>query len=158
MTAYSEFDAIPHKRFGLILADPPWRFRAYAPPKEDAKGRRDTERHYPTMTIEDIKALPVRQVAAKDCYLVLWTSWPFLPQALEVMKAWGFTYSSSFKVWGKLKRSHSPTKAFIENPKDFFGGTGYTTLKNTEFCLLGRRGSPKRLYRGIRELEISPVR
>jgi N6-adenosine-specific RNA methylase IME4 len=158
MTAYSNFDDVPRKHYGVIYADPAWKFKTYAPPKEGAKGRRDVERHYPTMTLEEIKALPVRRVAAKDCYLILWCTWPFLEHGLATLKAWGFTYSSSFKVWAKLREGFSPTRAFITNPDDFPIGTGYTTRKNSEFCLLGRRGSPRRLARDIPELIVAPVR
>ncbi len=158
MTAYSDFSAVPRKHYGLIYGDPAWRFKSYAPPKADAKGRRDAERHYPTMSVEEIRAMPVREVAAKNCHLIMWCSWPFLEIGLGVMKAWGFKYSSSFKVWAKLKKSFPKTKAFIQNPDDFHTGTGHTTRKNTEFCLLGRRGSPPRIDRSIRELIVSPVR
>lgn len=160
---FTSFDEVPAKTYGVVYADPPWRFRAYAPPKPDAKNRRDTERHYPTMTIADIKALDVKRVASRNCWLVMWTSWPFLPQALEVMSTWGFRYSSSFKVWVKTKRSLSPDRVFLTLPQpyapnDFHTGTGYTTRKNIEFCLLGRRGSPKRLAKNVHELLVAPVR
>lgn len=160
MTAYSNLSAMPKKHYGLILADPPWRFKTYAPPKLD-QGSRAAERHYPTMSIEDIMAMDIRSIAGRNCYLMLWCSWPFLLQGLAVMKAWGFTYSSDFKVWMKLKESFSPTRTFISTEatySDLHWGPGYTTRKNTEFILLGRRGSPKRLVRNEHEVMISPVR
>lgn len=161
MTAYTKFEDLPRKHYGAILADPPWRFKPYAAPSPDAAGRRDTERHYQTMSIDEIKAMPVRQIAAPNCYLMLWCSWPFLPQGLEVMKAWGFTYSSNFKVWVKTKRSFSPTRAFLsvdDAKSDLHWGSGYTTRKNSEFILLGRRGAPKRQTKSEHEVMISPVR
>lgn len=158
MTAFTSFDDVPDKHYGLVYGDPAWRFKTFKAPAEGDRGRRDAERYYPTMSIEEICALPVKRVAAKDCWLIMWCSWPFLLMGLRAMNAWGFKYSSSFKVWVKLKKSHPPTKVFIQNPEDFNTGTGYTTRKNTEFCLLGRRGSPKRLAGDVRELIVSPLR
>jgi hypothetical protein len=53
------------------------------------------------MTIEDIKALPVVDIAAKDCCLFLWGTWPMLPEVLEVVTAWGFTYKTLAFDWAK---------------------------------------------------------
>ncbi len=76
------------KKYSIIFADPPWADRTYS-----QKGRgRSAESHYPTMCIEDIKALPVGELAAKDCTLFLWITFPCLCEALEVLTAWGFSY------------------------------------------------------------------
>lgn len=158
MTVYTDLNDAPAKHYGMIYADPAWRFKTYAAPQEGQKGRRDAERYYPTMTFDEMKALPVKRIAAKNCVLVMWTSWPHLLNALALIKAWGFTYKSSFKVWVKTKRSFSKTKVFMEYPTDFHTGTGYTTRKNSEFCLVATRGSPKRLARDVRELVVGPVR
>ncbi len=85
-------------RYAVIAADPPWTYRVFTP-KGNRKG---AIRHYPTMRLDDIKALPVAAVAAKDCHLFLWTTGPNLPQAFEVMAAWGFRYSSVAFTWAKL--------------------------------------------------------
>ena len=69
----------------MIYADPPWRYQNW-------KGQGVAERHYPTMTLEDIKALPVAGLAGKDCVLFLWATCPMLPEALDVIRAWGFTF------------------------------------------------------------------
>lgn len=158
MTIYTDLNDAPAKHYGVIYEDPAWKFKTFGPPKEGQKGRRDAERYYPTMTFDEMAAMPVKRVAAKNCWLIMWTSWPHLPKAMLLMKARGFTYSSSFVVWVKTQKSFSPTKAFIENPKDFFTNTGYTTRKNVEFCLLGKRGSPKRIGKDVRELLVTPVR
>lgn len=158
MTVYTDLNDAPAKHYGMIYLDPAWKFKTYAPVQEGQKGRRDAERYYPTMSLDEMKALPVKRIAARNCVMVMWATWPFLLQALELMKAYGFTYKSSFKVWTKTKRSFSATKVFIESPTDFHTGTGYTSRKNTEFCLLGTRGTPKRLVRDVRELIVAPVR
>ena len=78
------------KKYSIIYADPPWAYRTYS-----KKGQgRSAESHYPTMCIEDIKALPVGEFAAKDCALFLWITFSCLCEALEVLTAWGFSYKT----------------------------------------------------------------
>lgn len=130
-------------RYGAILADPAWSFKTYS-----AKGKgRSPEAHYDCMSLADIKALPVADMAAPDCALFLWVTNPLLPQGLEVMAAWGWTYKTVAFCWSK-KTKHG--KSHI--------GTGYWTRANAEICLLGTRGKPKRLDRGVRMLVEAPIR
>lgn len=152
---------LPERHFGTILADPPWAFKSYAPPSKNPHSRRDVDRHYKTMNLEAIKALSIDNFAASDgCHLFLWATGPNLPQALEVMKAWGFKYSAIAFTWVKLKRSHNPNQLRVlpSADGDFHVGLGFTTRKNCEFVLLGRRGAAKRLAKNVRELIIAPVR
>lgn len=82
--------ALPTKRYGVILADPPWRFEPYS----RATGMDcAANSHYPTSGLEEIKALDVASIAAPDCVLFLWATVPMLPQAHEAMAAWGFKYN-----------------------------------------------------------------
>jgi N6-adenosine-specific RNA methylase IME4 len=104
------------KRFGTILADPPWRYGNQAT-------RASTNNHYRTMTVDEIAALPIDQLAADDSHLHLWVPNAFLFEAKDVMDAWGFTYKSVF-VWCK------PTI-----------GLGNYWRVATEFLLLGVRGN-----------------
>jgi len=78
------------RHYGVILADPPWTFATYS---RKGKGR-SAEAHYDCMSLADIKALPVSDWAAPDCAVFLWVTDPSLPQALEVMTAWGFVYKT----------------------------------------------------------------
>jgi N6-adenosine-specific RNA methylase IME4 len=112
------------------------------------------------MGIDDIAALPVRDLAAPDAHLFLWATGPCLRQAFEVMEAWGFRYSAIAFTWVKLKRSHNPAQLRILPLADFdlHVGLGLTTRKNAEFCLLGRRGNARRNAKDIREIILSPVR
>ena len=90
--------ALGHKVYGEILADPPWSFRVFS----EATGQdRGACNHYPTMSFAEIKAL--RIPAASDAVLFLWATVPMLPQAIEVMAAWRFIYKSHF-TWVKDKR------------------------------------------------------
>lgn len=147
--------------FGLIKADPPWNYRSWAA-NANPQSDRSAERHYRTMSLEEIAALPVKSVAAKDCHLFMWTTGPFLAKAPEIARAWGFKYSSSGFVWMKLKRSVGKAQlqmiSLEELPKFLHVGMGHTTRKNVEFCLLFRRGNAKRLHKDVQEAIISPVR
>jgi N6-adenosine-specific RNA methylase IME4 len=111
--------ALPGKRYGVILADPPWRFEPYS---RITGMDRAAENHYPTSALDDIKALDVRSIAAPDCVLFLWATAPMLPQAIEVMAAWGFAYKTCV-AWGKDRI-----------------GTGYWFRNKHELLLLGTRG------------------
>jgi N6-adenosine-specific RNA methylase IME4 len=156
------FDGLPRNHFHAIAADPPWHFKARtAIQSANWKSPRHVERHYPTMSDADIKAMPVGELASKKgCHLFLWTTGPQIPAALEVMAAWGFKFSTMAFTWAKLKRSKNAEQFGLCRPiaDDFHTGLGLTTRKNAEFVLLGRRGSPKRLAKDVRELIVAPVR
>jgi N6-adenosine-specific RNA methylase IME4 len=111
--------ALPDKRYGVILADPPWRFEPYS---RVTGMDRAAENHYPTSPLAEIKALDVESIAAADCVLFLWATAPMLPQAIEVMKAWGFAYKTC-AVWSKDRI-----------------GTGYWFRNKHEILLVGTRG------------------
>lgn len=112
--------ALPPGPFDLILADPPWRY-------DFSNSRsRAIERRYATMLLRDIKALPVADMAARNSVLYLWATQPKLPEALEVMKAWGFTYKSG-GIWDKRR-----------TPRD--RGRGYWWIGIHELLLAGTRG------------------
>lgn len=81
------------QRFATIYADPPWKYGNQAT-------RASTDKHYVTMTTEEIAALPVAELAEKNAHLHLWTTTSFLPAALEILEAWGFQYKSQL-VWDK---------------------------------------------------------
>jgi N6-adenosine-specific RNA methylase IME4 len=105
------------------------------------------EKHYPTMGIEDICALPVADIAAKDSALFLWATFPMLPEALRVIHAWGFTFKTVAFVWLKQNRK-SP---------GWFYGMGYWTRANAEICLMATRGRPKRNDKSVHQFIISPL-
>ena len=129
------FPPLPAGRYGAILADPPWCFRTWG----KLGGARSPESHYPTMAMDELKALPVAQLAAKDCALFLWVLSGILPDALDLIKAWGFEYRTSAFVWVKGKM-----------------GLGYWTRKGSEQCLLATKGNPRRLNQDVREIIQAP--
>ncbi|MCY3753954.1 MAG: MT-A70 family methyltransferase [Alphaproteobacteria bacterium] len=148
-------------RYRAILADPPWHFRARtALQASNWTIRRDAEKHYAVMGLDDIKAVPVRALAAKDAHLFLWTTGPFLRKPFDVIEAWGFRYSAVAFTWVKLKRSFDARqlRALPIAEADLHVGLGLTTRKNAEFCLLGRRGNCRRNSKSVREIILSPVR
>lgn len=117
--------------YQMILADPPWHFRNWS---ADAPGQvhnraRGANKHYPTTTLADLCAL--QPSTAKDAVLLMWTISSHLPESLELIRAWGFTYRT--KAWTWIKRTKSGT------PKM---GMGYWTRQCTEDCLLATRGHP----------------
>ena len=138
------FGDLPRGHFGAVLADPPWKFVTFS---ERGQGR-SASRHYKVMTFEEIASLPVRDVAACDGWLFLWVPGPHLPLGLQLIERWGFRYSGFGFVWAK------------QNPSGvgWHMGNGFTTRKNAELCLLGRRGKPRRNSKGVRELIVSPRR
>lgn len=132
------------KRYGAILADPPWHFRTYS-----AKGTgRSAISHYDVMSLGEIAALPIANYAADNCVLFLWVIDTFLDQAFSLIRGWGFTYKTVGFYWAK-QNLKSPT---------FFRGTGYWTRANPEQCLLATRGKPKRINADVDRLIVSPRR
>jgi len=128
------------KMYRVILADPPWRFgnRAY---QDGGRPPIETDFHYPVMHTKDICTLPVKNIADENAALFIWTTDAHLPDCLQVISAWGFEYRTVAFVWVKRYSSGSP--CVLVAP---------WTLKSTEICLLGIRGSPKRVAKNIRAL------
>ena len=112
--------SLPVKRYGVILADPEWRFEPYS---RDTGMDRAADNHYPTSATDIIASRPVQDIAADDCVLFLWATVPMLPDALRVMEAWGFAYKSHF-IWNKDKI-----------------GTGYWNRNKHELLLVGTHGN-----------------
>ena len=133
---------LPNKKYNIIYADPPWSFKNYSTKGEG----RNPNQHYNTMSIDDIKNLPVRDISDKDCVLFLWVVNHSLEKAFEVIESWGFRYKTMGFVW--IKRN-------IKSD-GFFTGLGYWTRGNPELCLLATKGNPSRISKGVKELVIEP--
>lgn len=99
------------------------------------------------MKLEDIQALPVAELADRDCVLFLWATFPMLREALSVIKAWGFTFKTVAFTWIKL----SPVANSI------YWGMGYWTRSNAEICLLATKGHPRRQAKNVHQVIISHV-
>lgn len=109
-------------RFGAILADPPWKY-------QNTVSNGAAEKHYPTMGMDDLKAMPVPELALGNAYLFLWATSPLLKEAIELLEAWGFDYKTHM-IWGK----------------PVFGMGNYWRSAH-ELLLLGVRGKPAPWYR-----------
>lgn len=144
------------EKYEVIYADPPWSY-------SDKKCSGACEAHYKTMSINDICNLPVKDIAADDCILFLWTTYPMMAEALKLMEAWGFKYKSIAFQWIKLNKnalSFEPSKcstlAELLKAVCFFG-LGRWTRGNSECCLIATRGKPKRVSASVGQLIFSPL-
>lgn len=115
--------AVPPKLYGVILADPPW--------KESGGGKikRGADRHYPLMSVAEICALKVGELALPDSHLYLWATNNFLERAFEVVKAWGFEFVTCI-TWGKVENGKIQT------------GLGQYFRGASEQLLFCKRGQP----------------
>ena len=143
--AFDLADFAHGKTFRTILADPPWRF-------QNRTGKMAPEHRrlsrYETMTLEDICALPVEGIAATTAHLYLWTPNALLPEALEVMRAWGFTYKSNL-IWHKVRKDGGSDGR----------GVGFYFRNVTEVILFGVRGKDARtLAPGRRQVNMIETR
>jgi N6-adenosine-specific RNA methylase IME4 len=123
-------NALKGRRFGTILADPPWQFQNRTG-KVAPEHKRLTR--YGTLGLEQIKALPVAHIAADVCHLYLWTPNALLPEAIEVMRAWGFRYKTNL-VWHKIRKDGGSDGR----------GVGFYFRNVTELILFGVRGKNAR--------------
>jgi N6-adenosine-specific RNA methylase IME4 len=146
-------DNLPKHHFGAILADPPWQFTNLW--NTPAGPNRGDAAHYGTMDITQIKALAIPEIAANDCILFLWSIWILLPEALEVIKSWGFTYKSCAFDWMK---AHAGQIEMFQDENPVQMGLGYWTRANTEPCLLATKGKHTRLSADVRQGIIAPRR
>jgi N6-adenosine-specific RNA methylase IME4 len=114
------------RKFKTILVDPPWQF-------QNRTGKMAPEHkrlnRYPTMKLDEIKALAVSEVADDPCHLYLWVPNALLPEGLDVMRAWGFQYKTNI-VWEKVRKDGQPDGR----------GVGFYFRNVTELLLFGIRG------------------
>lgn len=147
---YTDLEAIPRQFFGVIYIDPPWRFMT-----RSKKGMgRSADNHYKTMSLDEIKNLPIGKFAAPNCALLMWHTRPTEKLAHEVIEAWGFTWKSNAFTWVKTKK-HAQEPYHLS---DFPMSQGYGTRANPERCMYAVKGQPKRISKGIPELVIAPRR
>ena len=135
---------LPNKKYNIIYADPAWYFKTYS----NKGNKRSAIQHYNCMSINDIYDLPVNTICSDDCILFIWAIDPMLPEALEVIKRWGFKYKTVAFTWIK------------ENKKSdgYFTGLGYWTRANPEMCLLATKGKPKRCSKSVQQIVFDNIR
>jgi N6-adenosine-specific RNA methylase IME4 len=142
ISALRQFHALrPFGGFDLIMADPPW---SYEMRSEKGEGK-SPQAKYDCMSIEDICALPVSALAARDSLLWLWSLNTMLPQALSVIQAWGFEYKTGGH-WVKMTKNGKLNM-----------GTGYLLRGAGEPFLIATRGAPK-TTKGVRSVIMGQIR
>lgn len=130
---------LPNKKYSLIYEDPAWTYD-----DKCSAGKRGAFFKYTLMSLEEMKALPVNDITNDDAIIFMWCTWPKLLDGtcMEVMRAHGFTPKTCAFNWVKYnKESYTP-----------FMGMGRWTRANTEICVLGTKGKPKRISAGVRQL------
>ncbi|MDD2760123.1 MAG: MT-A70 family methyltransferase [Methylomonas sp.] len=118
------------KKFATILADPPWQF-------QNRTGKMAPEHkrlaRYPTLTLDEIKQIPVANAAAETAHLYLWVPNALLAEGLQVLESWGFTYKTNL-IWYKVRKDGGPDRR----------GVGFYFRNVTEIILFGVRGKNAR--------------
>lgn len=139
-SAADDFANEVHGEFRTILADPPWRF-------QNSTGKMAPEHkrlmRYPTLHLDEIKAIPVDSVAAANSHLYLWVPNALVAEGLEVMRAWGFTYKTNL-IWYKIRKDGGPDGR----------GVGFYFRNVTEMILFGVKGKLRTLKPGRRQVNI----
>lgn len=132
--------SVPDMEYKTILADPPWRF-------ENRTGKMAPEHkrlnRYPTLSLTEIKEIPVHVVADTCSHLYLWVPNALLREGLEVMEAWGYKYKSNL-VWHKIRKDGGPDGR----------GVGFYFRNTTELVLFGVRGNMRTLAPGRSQVNI----
>jgi N6-adenosine-specific RNA methylase IME4 len=90
----------PSGKYKIIYADPPWSYND----KQNTEKLGGAEKHYPTMTIQELCDLPIKDLADENAVLFFWVTSPLLEECFEIINAWGFKYKTSF-VWDKVKHN-----------------------------------------------------
>ena len=127
------------RKYKIIYADPPWKYFE--------GGNKNQSLHYKTLSLEEIKNLEIEQLADKDCILFIWVTFPMLEKVFEVIKSWGFEYSTCGFNWVKRNKIS----------KGWFFGLGSWTRSNSELCLIATKGKPIRFSASVSQVIDTPI-
>lgn len=130
---------LPAGKYNIIYADPPWAYYE--------GGYKNQTQHYDSLTIEELKQMPLDDIAADNCILFLWVTFPILDQVFDLVKWWGFSYSTVGFVWVKKNKAAD----------SYFFGLGNWTRSNAELCLIATKGSVERQDGSISQIIESPI-
>lgn len=137
------------RHYGVVYADPPWSYKTFSNSDRGVVPHRTEDAPYDPMTREELLALPVNEIAAKDCILHMWVISSHIDQAFELATRWGFTFKSLGMVWVKTQKGDP------EAPKM---GMGKWFRQEAEICLLFTKGKPARVGMGVRQTILEPAR
>jgi N6-adenosine-specific RNA methylase IME4 len=154
------FGELERGKYRAIYADPPWHFEAWISARWNGDKIKPVltpakAPDYRTMDLQEMASLPVSDLGARDCVIFCWGIWVSLPECIRLIEAWGFTYKTCAFNW--IKANASQLDMFRDSA-DGQLGLGYWVRQNSEFCLLGTRGKPKRLNADVRQGIIEPRR
>jgi len=138
-----KYPALPNKKFNIIYGDLPWPYR-----DKGVSGKRGASQQYTTIDLVDLINFPIEKIASKNCALFLWATDPMLPEALAVMRSWGFQFKRVAFVWVKTTLDGKKYKI----------GLGRWTRSNAEFVILGIRGHPRVVNHSISQIVAEPPR
>ena len=133
-------DFIGKRKFATVLADPPWQF-ANRTGKIAPEHKRLNR--YETLSLDEIMSIPVKDVLQEEAHLYLWVPNALLPDGLQVMKAWGFTYKTNI-IWHKIRKDGGPDGR----------GVGFYFRNTTEMLLFGVKGHMRTLQPGRTQVNI----
>jgi len=120
-------------KYQIIYADPAWSYKSKSSPNQINKySTQKASNNYKSMSINDLRNLPIKDITSDNAMLFLWVTFPLLEDCLSVISPWGFKYKTIAFNWIKLNKNHTP-----------WFGMGYYTKSNSEVCLLGIKGKPK---------------
>jgi len=134
-------------KYQIIYADPPWEYSSDPNSKRGIWGLAQNE--YKTLSFEDLKKLPIPNLADENCMLFLWATFPLLPKAIELIKIWGFEYKTVAFVWVKQDKTNNVPKKY---------GLGWYTRSNCEVVLLGRKGKFDRKSASVKQIISSTIK
>ena len=141
------------KKYKIIYADPAWNYN------DKSLNRGGAERHYRTMSNDDIKGLSINEIADDDSILFIWVTFPKIQEGLDVIKSWGFEFKTLGFVWIKTNKRTNPTQlSFLPHESfDSFWGMGNWTRSNAEICLIGVKGKPQRENADVHSVIYEPI-
>lgn len=156
--------------YSLIYLDPPWSYNSRA--NHMTRFRGGAEGHYPLMTMEEISALPIPRLAAKDCAICMWCTFPYLDAQIKLFAHWGFSFRTQLLNWVKLNPKGYDLPKDDPNYRDgkpyvlysdglfhsVFFGVGYYAKSNPEVCLLGIRGQVPTISDAVSSVILAPRR
>ena len=157
-------------KYSIIYLDPPWKYNSRANHKTRFRG--GAEGHYPLMTMAEIAALPIGDIAAKSAAVLMWCTFPYLDEQIKLFKHWGFKYRTQFITWVKLNPrgydfpaedpNYKPGKQYVLYSDGLFHsvffGVGYYAKSNPEVCLLGMRGQVPTISDTVSSVILAPRR
>lgn len=127
-------NAFPNKKYEIIYCDPPWHYGATV--RRNNGDLIPIEHYYPTMTMDQLKAMPVKDIAEDNSLCFMWVTGAFMGEAIKLLEAWGFKYKTVAFVWDKQRNN-----------------MGYYTMSYCEFVLVGKRGKiPRPFVKPIKQL------